>query len=418
MDKQDAIHFIHQRMEQGQPASEIARELSQLLNAPCELVENFVNRVVSAQNFKLNTTPGIEHKAEPISASSQVEIKDVGVKESPAESILSKPADIQFPFLDRDREPVPSGMRMKIWLQYSRRRFNDGWRVYYGNKLAVLGLVMLGVFVLLAILHPILMGRAWPKTVYDPETGFDMEIFPHPTGFSTKHLLGTDTLGRDVLSVLMAATGPSLAMAFVATVTATILGTVIGAASAYYRGFVDGFFSGVADISLLAPAPLVMVIIGFVLNISPVQFGFIYGILAGVGVVAIVLRSHALDVVSKSYIQAAQVAGGSSTHILLNHVFPHLLPLAAVSMLFTVTGAIFASGFIAFLGLSRAQLNWGSMIYDAFTYEGINGILPWNVLIPSALAISLFAASFYLIALGLQDVVEPRKADRRLRSGS
>lgn len=418
MDKQDAIHFILQRLEQDQPAAEIALELSQQLNAPYEVVNNFVGRVVRENNFKGNASAESRYDQGQISVSSNHEIAVAAVTSSQLEVVESKSAEIIFPILDRDRKPVRSEVRVKIWLQSSGKRFKDGWRVFYGNKLAVLGLVMLCGFVILAILHPILMGRAWSKTVYDPETGYDMDIFPHPSGFSARHLLGTDTLGRDVLSVLMAATGPSLAMAFVATVTASLLGTMIGAVSAFYRGLIDGFFSGVADISLLAPAPLVMVIIGFVLNITPVQFGFIYGILAGLGVVAIVLRSHALDVVSKSYIQAAQVAGGSPMHILLNHVFPHLLPLAAVSMLFTVTGAIFASGFIAFLGLSRAQLNWGSMIYDAFTYEGINGILPWNVLIPSAMAISLFAASFYLVALGLQDVVEPRKAGRRLRSVS
>lgn len=414
MDKQDAIQFILDSQERGKSEAEISYELSQRLGAPLEIVSRFVERVVA----QYEDTPFNARVEEQSLAPVQVEGEAERVTTGPPAAIDTRNAEILFPTLSQGGENGYSRARLRNWLLSSHKRLKENWRVFYGNKLAVLGLAMLCMFVILAILHPLLIGRAWPKTIYDPETGFDMQIFPHPTGFSPKHLLGTDTLGRDVLSVLMAATGPSLAMAFVATVTATILGTVIGATSAFYRGFVDGFFSGVADISLLAPAPLIMVIIGFVMNISPVQFGFIYGILAGLGVVAIVLRSHALEVVSKSYIQAAQVAGGGSLHILLNHVFPHLLPLAAVSMLFTVTGAIFASGFIAFLGLSRAQLNWGSMIYDAFTYEGINGILPWNVLIPSALAISLFAASFYLIALGLQDVVEPRQAGSRLRSSN
>lgn len=85
-----------------------------------------------------------------------------------------------------------------------------------------------------------------------------------------------------------------------------------------------------------------------------------------------------------------------------------MLPLAAVNMLLTVTGAVFANGFIAFMGLSRAQLNWGSMIYDSFTFQAVNTTTTWNVLVPAALAISLFAASFYMIGRGLQQVVEPR----------
>ena len=417
MEKQEAINFIHQRLEKNCSESDIAEELSQIMGVPNEIVRKFVDRVV-AQNTAATTLVALSTvQRESLPEPGRAEFEEgVLIKEAPMPKREGDDSRILLPVYGTKLVALNSSERMKIWLQSSWKRFKENWKIFSRNKLALVGLILLLIYVMLALMHPLLMSTVWPKGIYNPVTGHDIDIFPHPSGISAKHILGTDTLGRDVLSVLMAATGPSLMMAFTATITATILGTVIGALSAYYRGMIDGIFSNLADISLLAPAPLIMVIIGFVLDIDPVKFGLIFGILAGIGVVAIVLRSHALAVVSKSYIQAAQVAGGGSLHILMNHVFPHLLPLAAVSMLFTVTGAIFASGFIAFLGLSRAQLNWGSMIYDAFTYEGINGILPWNVLIPSALAISLFAASFYLIALGLQDVVEPRKEERRLRS--
>lgn len=415
MEKQEAILFILQGLEQQRSETEIAVELSQQLGVPYEIVRSFVERVAGQNVPRATRLPTYAQVSEPNGVSSSVEIP---TGDTPVRAVARMESEdrILFPIVEKGSVSSSSQDRFNIWLHSSKKRFLESWSIFSRNKLAMLGLFLLSLFVVLAALHPILMGKAWPKRIYDPVTGFDMEFAPHPSGFSARHLLGTDTLGRDVLSILMAATWPSLAMAFTATITATLLGTVIGAVSAYFRGVIDGFFSGLADISLLAPAPLIMVIIGFTLNITPIQFGFIYGILAGIGVVAIVLRSYGLEIVSRTYIEAAKVAGGSSAHILLEHVFPHLLPLAAVSMLFTVTGAIFASGFIAFLGLSRAQLNWGSMIYDAFTYEGINGVLPWNVLIPSALAISLFAASFFLIALGLQDVVEPRKSERRLRS--
>lgn len=278
--------------------------------------------------------------------------------------------------------------------------------------MAVLGLFLLATYFLMAISHPILMRTVWPKTIYDPIVGHDLKIFPHPSSPSINHLFGTDTLGRDVLSILMAATIPSLMMAMTAALTAATAGTIIGALSAYYRGIVDGFFSHLADLSILAPAPIVMVVIGFVLDIEPFEFGLLYGLLVGIGAVAVVLRSHAITIMNKAFIDAARMSGGSGIYIITRHLVPHLLPLAAVNMLITVTGAIFASGFIAFLGLSRAQLNWGTMIYDARTYQQINGTIAWNVMIPAALAISLFAASFYFIALGLQDITEPRIAER------
>jgi ABC-type dipeptide/oligopeptide/nickel transport system permease subunit len=304
--------------------------------------------------------------------------------------------------------------RFEISLISNWRRFKESWRIFAHNRLALLGLGLLLIYVVMAVAHPILMHTVWPKGIYDPVVGHDMKISPNPSPPSRTHLLGTDVLGRDVLSTLMAATAPSLEMALTAALTAAIVGTLIGAVSAYFRGLVDGFFSHLADLSLLAPAPIVMVIIGFMLDIDPWKFGLLYGLLVGVGGVAIVLRAHALTITPKSFIEAARVAGGDSMHIISRHLIPHMLPLAAVNMLLTVTGAIFANGFIAFLGLSRAQLNWGSMIYDAFTYQQINGTIAWNVLLPSALAISLFAASFYFIAQGLHDVAEPRVAEQLL----
>ena len=306
--------------------------------------------------------------------------------------------------------------RLGIWTGLTWRRIMDAWGVYSQNWMAVLGLVLILIYTFMTIAHPILMKTVWPKGIYDPVLGHDMEIFPHPSPPSAKHLLGTDALGRDVLSTLLAATKPSFLMAITAALTTAFVGTLIGAVSAYFRGVVDSIFTHLADVTLLAPAPLVMVIIGFVLDIQPIEFGLIYGVLAGAGVVAIILRSHALTIMSKSFIEASRATGAGAFHIVFRHLVPHMLPLTAVNMMLTVAGAIFANGFISFLGLSRAQLNWGSMIYDSFTYQQwVNTTITWNVLIPSAMAISLFATAFYLIGMGLHEVAEPRIAERRAR---
>lgn len=299
--------------------------------------------------------------------------------------------------------------RMRIWAKQSLQGLFSFWREFRSHRMGVFGLTILSIFFFFAIAHPLLIRHIWPKSIYDPTTGYDVNLFPHPAGISLDHWLGTDALGRDVLSMLMAATIPSLKMALTAALSAALIGLFCGAASAYYRGWVDMFLSGLSDVCILAPAPIVMVVIGFALDISPFEFGLIYGFLAGAGGVAVVLRAQGLKIMNMAYIEAAKVAGGSSAHIIFKHLVPHLLPLAAVNMLLTVTGAIFANGFIAFLGLSRAHLNWGSMIYDSFTYQQINATIPWNVLIPAALAISLFAASFYFLGHALQEVISPKE---------
>jgi peptide/nickel transport system permease protein len=278
----------------------------------------------------------------------------------------------------------------------------------------MIGILLLLVFLIMAVAHPLLMRTIWNRNVYDPVVGYDMEIFPHPAPPSARHLLGTDTLGRDVLSILLACTPQTLGMAIAAAISSALIGTAVGLLSAYFRGLIDWLFSHIADVCLLAPAPLVMVIIGFTFNIQPLQFGLIYGVLSGLGAVGIVMRSHALLLVTKPFIDASRVAGAGARRILFHHMLPHMLPLAAVNMLLTVTGAVFANGFIAFMGLSRAQLNWGTMIFDSFTYQSVNATITWNVLVPAALAISLFAASFYMIGRGLQGVVEPRLRTLRI----
>jgi ABC-type dipeptide/oligopeptide/nickel transport system permease subunit len=90
------------------------------------------------------------------------------------------------------------------------------------------------------------------------------------------------------------------------------------------------------------------------------------------------------------------------------HLLPHLIPLAAVSMLIGVTGAIVADGFIAFLSFSPTRFNWGTMLTFAMAFPGPSGLVdtPWNVLIAGGIAISLFTASFYLIAVGVQAATE------------
>ena len=238
--------------------------------------------------------------------------------------------------------------RIALWATSTRRRYKEAWDIFSRNRLALLGVLLIVVFALMAIAHPILMRTVWQKYIYDPYTGYDLEIFSHPSLPSTRHLLGTDTLGRDVFSILLAATTPTFVMAIAAAMVTAVVGTLAGAASAYFRGFVDSFLTHLADLCLLVPAPLVMVVIGFVLDITPLQFGVLYGLLSGLGGVSIIMRAYALPIMTKPYVDAARVAGGTNLHIIFKHILPQMLPMTVVNMMLTVTGAVFASGFVAF----------------------------------------------------------------------
>jgi peptide/nickel transport system permease protein len=306
---------------------------------------------------------------------------------------------------------VQSFSRIPRWrrlFQLRMRGLRESWSIFSNNKLAVFGLVLLVIYALMAVIHPILMKTIWPNTIYNPATGYDPNIFPHPAPPSSAHLLGTDSLGRDVLSRLLAATTPTFILAMTAAIVTAALSTLSGALSAYFRGRLDGFFSHISDLLLLAPAPMVMIVISGISQLEPLEFGLLYGFLAGLGGTAIIMRSYALTVMAKPFIDASRVAGAGADRIIFKHLIPHMLPLASVQMMLTITGAVFADGFSTFLGLSITRLNWGSLIWDSFTLMTFIPSVPWNVLIPPAIAISMFAASFYFIARGLHEVAEPR----------
>jgi peptide/nickel transport system permease protein len=312
-------------------------------------------------------------------------------------------------------------IRIKHWRMRTAmawRQFKRAWDIFRGNRLAMLGLVMIGLFGIMAIAHPILMTTVWPRGIYDPVTGFDMQIFPHPTSPSSKHLLGTDSLGRDVLSMLLKATTPTFSLGLTAAIATAVVGTIMGVISAYYSGIVDSILSRVSDIFLLFPAPILMVVIGSRFrDIGSVPLGLIYGVVAGAGTTAVVMRSHALKVRVMPFIEASRIAGGGSRHVILKHVLPHMLPMAGLQMMIAVTGAVVADGFISFMGFTRNINNWGTIMYNAFTYAQVLGSMAeaWHVLIPSAVSLSLFAFAFYLVSRGMYDVADPRIAERRAR---
>lgn len=302
--------------------------------------------------------------------------------------------------------------RVRRRAQTSWKRTGETWRIFAENRLAVFGLVLIGLYALMAIAPPILMSTTWSESVYDPAVGFDPMIFPHPAPPSVEHLLGTDVLGRDVLSMLLAATPDTFVVALTAAAMAAAVGTVVGAVAAYSQGrLVDTLFQYLADVLLVMPVPIIMVIVGarFPEELGAFEFGLLYGVIAGASSVAIVMRSQALKMMVRPFIEASKMAGAGAGRIVLIHLIPHMLPLAAVQMMLTVAGAIMSYGFIAFTGVAEYRLSWGTMVYTARTlFMSLGTDVPWPQLLAPGLALSLFAAAFYLIARGLHRVAEPR----------
>ncbi len=278
------------------------------------------------------------------------------------------------------------------------------------------GVIVILLFGLAALIYPFLRTNVLAGQVYDPLFGYDFDVLVHPSAPGQGHLLGTDALGRDVLSMLLASSRPTFVLALTAAFVTAVVGLIFATIGAYRRGWADGLTSHVSYAFLLLPAPIFMLILGtgeLGEKIGPVQFGVLYGIVVGLGAAAIVLRSEGLQVMARPFVDASRVAGAGASRIIFRHLVPHMIPLAAVFMMLSVVGAVVAEGFASWLGQTGTRLSWGTMVYYAVTFPDASGVPPWNALIPAGLALSVFAAGFYMISVGLRQVVDPRLAARK-----
>ena len=304
---------------------------------------------------------------------------------------------------------------VQIRLEILRRRFRDSWHIFSRDFLAVFGLILIIWFAIMAVLHPILLNTVWARAIYDPVTGFDIKVLPNPSPPQKGHWLGTDALGRDVLSMLLDATTPTFIVGLTAAIVAATVGTTFSIVTAYFRGAVDFSITNLADVFLLFPAPLLMIIIGARFrDLGPWSLGLIYGLAIGASSTTIVMRAQALKIAAMPFMEAAKIAGGTPIQVMTRHLLPNMLPHAALQMMIAVSGAVVADGFISFFGFTRTTSNWGTMIYNGFVYSTLSAGPPaWHVLLPPAVAFTLFAMAFYLVSRGLQLIADPRLRDSR-----
>lgn len=285
-------------------------------------------------------------------------------------------------------------------------------RSVLANRPAVIGICVLVVMVLAANAQALLYETLWSRApaIYHAANGFDTMVAPHPSGPSLRHLLGTDPLGRDVLAVLLYSLRSSLVLGLVSASTIGVVSLTVAMIGAMSGGWVDRMLTHLSDAVLLLPAPIFVILYGVLRpeDFHPFPVGLLYGLLAGASSAAIVLRSHAMSVLAKPFMEAARVAGGGGWHLARVHLLPHLLPLAAVQMVGGVAGVIIAAGFVEYLSAASMELGLGTMIYIAITYRGVFGsAIPWNVLLTGGLAITVLAGAFYLLSVGLRQALDP-----------
>ena len=290
-----------------------------------------------------------------------------------------------------------------------------GVRFIVSHPKVLAGIGILTLFAFLAVAQPLLEATVWARQpqLYDAEFGFDSSI-AHPSAPSAAHWLGTSSLGRDVFAMLLHATRPTLLVALSAALSIGVVSVLFGSIAAFRRGWADGFISHLSDAMVLLPAMLAVFVLG--ISRSDEEFGALhvgltFGVLYGLGPATATVRAAAMTVVAKPFMDAARVAGGGGFWIVSRHVLPHLYPHAAVQAMIGATGAIIADAFLSFRSAVGEDVGFGQMVYDGLVWsEFLAGIAatPWWIMLAGAGGITLLAAAFYLVGVGLREALDPR----------
>jgi peptide/nickel transport system permease protein len=278
------------------------------------------------------------------------------------------------------------------------------WRRLPGTAKA--GVIMLGVFLLIAIIGP-------EVTPYNPSVTTPLQAAA-PSG---AHLFGTTQTGQDVLSQFLIGVRLTLELAFWVGLIATALAVIIGVTAAYVGGLVDELLSLLTNVFLVIPAlPLLIVLLGFLNGTSagqgqlPVIFvlsllGWPWG--------ARVVRAQALSIRSRDFIAATRETGERSWRIIGFDVVPNMVSLIAASFVNTVLYAVGASVALAFIGLTDPnQWSLGTMLYWAQLGNALQ-IGAWWWYVPPGLAVALLGTALVLLNTGIDELSNPRLRDAR-----
>ncbi len=263
------------------------------------------------------------------------------------------------------------------------------------NPLTLAGGMVVLALILVSLLEP------WIRP-YDYREHNMREILLPP---SPKHLMGTDSLGRDVFSRMIRGTHISLLVGFVAVGIATVVGTFLGSISGYYVGWVDRVIMRFVDVMLSFPSFFLILAVIALLEPS------IWNIMAVIGLtswmsVARLVRAEFLSLRERDYVVAAKALGAGDTRIIFRHILPNAMAPVVVSFVLGVAAAILLESALSFLGIGvqPPEPSWGNILT-----EGKDNItFAWWLSLFPGLAILVTVMGYNLLGEGIRDAMDPR----------
>jgi oligopeptide transport system permease protein len=300
--------------------------------------------------------------------------------------------------------------------------YADAWRRLRKNKASVAGMILVGILALLGIFAQVISPhppqKIYPNNSYRQAMWVNLPDDPLHTGLA-EYPLGTDTIGRDVLSRVIYGARTSMAVGFIPMIVIVLMGTTIGMIAGYVGGAVDDILMRITDVVYAFPALLFFIImitalrdtwIGELLN----GFALLFVALAVVNwvTVARLVRGQVLSLKEKEFVEAARCIGATPIRIMVRHIFPNALAPIIVSAAFIVPGAILTEAVLGFLGIgvrpstdpfAAFPTSWGMLLLDGRTAMAAQPVL----LITPAICVALVMLAFTFIGDGLRDALDP-----------
>jgi len=262
------------------------------------------------------------------------------------------------------------------------------------NKLASISLVVILIFSFCAIFAPLVAPHDPTLQNYD-----NVRAVP-----SSDHLLGTDELGRDVLSRIIYGARISLVIGLVPTTISMVIGTILGLMAGFLGKKVDFVIMRLADIMLAFPSLLLAMVVMYTLGASLINIFIALSVVSWAGT-ARVVRSQTLSLKEKEFVEAAESIGVKKSVIMFRHILPNCLPSLIVLFTMNIPGSILSESSLSFLGIGAQPplTSWGLMVVNGKQWLFSE---PWIAIAPGV-AILIIVLAFNFLGDGLRDAIDP-----------
>ncbi len=279
----------------------------------------------------------------------------------------------------------------------------QSWRRFRTNRIAIVALILTVLILAFSFGAPLISHFITHKSMSE-QTLLDRFTKPFHHGY----ILGTDNLGRDVLTRLAYGGRVSMTVAILATLSAFVMGGTLGSVAGYYGRWIDSIIMRFVDIMLSIPALFLLIFINTLFSVGATALALVIASVSWMGL-ARLIRGEVMSLRRRDYVEAAKVVGASDRRIIVRHMFPNVIPLVIVWSTLAVPVYIIIEASLSYLGLG-VQVptpSWGNMLTGAQSFMTHS----WSLAVIPGLMIFFTVLSVNLLGNGLRDALDPRLSE-------